>query len=192
MIFINSLSPSHRCCFHILLLSAVSGFILGCSEQAPPLPKTMLATSKPTSTALPTPSTVAKPEKQSKNLILRKLDSDKIRRGKVVYQTNCATCHGSNGESTPGWRNKGPNGKYPPPPLNGSAHTWHHSTETLEKMIREGSPPGMGGMPAWENKLTTQEIDDVIVWITSLWPEEIYSIWYKEIEQKNQKKKHHK
>ena len=192
MTIINSLSPSHRCCFHILLLSAVYGSILGCSEQTPPVPKTMLATSKPISTTLPTPSSIAKPEKQSKNVILRKLDSDKIRRGKVVYQTNCATCHGANGESTPGWRNKGPNGKYPPPPLNGSAHTWHHSTATLEKMIREGSPPGMGGMPAWENKLTTQEIDDVIVWITSIWPDEIYSIWYQEIEQKSQKKKHHK
>ncbi len=180
MTIINLLFPSHRCSFRILLLSAISGFILGCSEQAPPLPKTMLATSKPIPTSLPTPSSVAEPKKQSKNLTVRKLDSEKIRRGKIVYQTNCATCHDSNGEYTPGWRNKGPNGKYPPPPLNGSAHTWHHSTETLENMIREGSLSGMGGMPAWENKLTTQEIDDVIVWITSIWPNEIYSIWYKE------------
>ncbi len=49
-------------------------------------------------------------------------------------------------------------------------------------MIREGSPGG--GMPAWDGKLTNQQIDDVIVWIKSLWPDEVYDIWYKEIENK--------
>ena len=48
-------------------------------------------------------------------------------------------------------------------------------------MIREGSP-GVGGMPAWSGKLSDQEIGDVIVWIKTLWPDEIYDIWHKEIE----------
>jgi mono/diheme cytochrome c family protein len=131
-----------------------------------------------------TPS--AAPAQAPKNLAARKLDPEKIKRGEAVYLKNCANCHGPNGEATPGWRNPGPDGRYPPPPLDGSAHAWHHSTETLERMIRAGSPDG--GMPAWDGKLTNQEIDDVIVWIKSLWPDEVYDIWYKEIEVKPEPK----
>ena len=54
-------------------------------------------------------------------------------------------------------------------------------------MIREGSP-GPGGMPRWDGKLTNQQIDNVIVWIKSLWPDDVYDIWLKEIEQKPQPK----
>ena len=54
-------------------------------------------------------------------------------------------------------------------------------------MIRKGSPGG-GGMPPWDGKLTNQEIDDVIVWIKSLWPDDVYEVWYKEIEHKPQPK----
>ena len=55
-------------------------------------------------------------------------------------------------------------------------------------MIRKGSPGG-GGMPPWDGKLTNQEIDDVIVWIKSLWPDDVYEVWYKEIEHKPQPNK---
>jgi hypothetical protein len=37
-------------------------------------------------------------------------------------------------------------------------------------------------MPGWEGKLTEQEIDDILVWIKSLWPDEVYDAWYKRIE----------
>tara|TARA_Y100001936_G_scaffold94253_1_gene92763 strand:+ start:6788 stop:7336 length:549 start_codon:yes stop_codon:yes gene_type:complete len=133
-------------------------------------------------------------EKQQtqQNIVIRKLDAEKVKRGKIIYRANCANCHGKNGESKPGWRKRGADGKYPPPPLNGSAHTWHHSTTTLYKTIKEGSPPEIGNMPAWGNKLTDNEINDVIVWITSIWPEDLYAIWYKEVERRNQKTKEHK
>lgn len=179
---------------HLLLLGVASGFILGCSEPTPPVPKTILAPLRPLSTLSNTvtpPPPVAEPKQQTQTLEMRKLDPEKVKRGEVIYEANCATCHGPKGESTPGWRKQGADGRYPPPPLNGSAHTWHHSTETLEKMIREGSPSGMGGMPAWDDKLTNQEINDVTVWITSIWPDELYNIWYQEIEHKPHKKKQH-
>jgi mono/diheme cytochrome c family protein len=189
----KSFNLFHNYYQHFLLgIAAVS--IVGCSEPPPPAPKTMLAapisSSTPPDPVLSQPAD--KPKQELQNMVIRKLDSEKVRRGKIVYQTNCATCHGQNGESRPDWRKQGADGKYPPPPLNGSAHTWHHSTDTLTKVIREGSPPGIGGMPAWGDKLTDGEIDDVIVWITSIWSAEIYDIWYKEIEQKQQKKRQHK
>jgi len=181
-------------CCHLLLLGIATGFIVGCSEPLPPIPNTILAPST-SSSALPdttvqTPPPIAEPKQQSQTMVMRTLDPEKVKSGGIIYHTNCATCHGPNGESTPDWRNQGADNKYPPPPLNGSAHTWHHSSDTLQKIIREGSSSGIGGMPAWDNKLTNQEIDDVTVWITSIWPDEIYNIWYQEIEQKQQMKQH--
>ena len=196
------------------LLISMAGLLAACGESKSPTPskapaETSAPAAPPASTAPavsaepspspvesapppneparePTPSSTA-PMTQTKNLAARKLDPEKIKRGEAVYRTNCASCHGQNGEATPGWRTPGPDGRYPPPPLDGSAHAWHHSTETLEKMIREGSP-GPGGMPPWDGKLTNQQIDDVIVWIKSLWPDDVYEVWFKEIEQKPQPK----
>ncbi len=117
-------------------------------------------------------------------LVVRNLDSVQIQRGEAVYRANCTGCHGPNGEATPDWRKPNPDGKYPPPPLDSSAHAWHHSTEVLKKTILKGTPPEIGSMPAWEGKLTEQQVDDVVVWIKSLWSDEIYDLWYKNFEGK--------
>jgi len=117
-------------------------------------------------------------------MAVRNFDPTQIERGEIVFRANCVGCHGQNGEATPDWRTPGENGKYPPPPLNGTAHTWHHSTEVLKKTILKGTPPEFGSMPAWEGKLTEQQVDDVIVWIKSLWPDEVYDVWYKNFEDK--------
>jgi cytochrome c553 len=150
--------------YHLLVLCIVA-LILGCSD----------------STSLRTLS--GQPKINSKTgLIERNFDQAQIKRGETVYIANCIGCHGPNGEATPDWRKPNSDGKYPPPPLDGSAHAWHHSTDVLKKTILKGTPPEIGSMPAWEGKLTEQQIDDVIVWIKSLWPEEIYDIWYKNFE----------
>jgi mono/diheme cytochrome c family protein len=74
---------------------------------------------------------------------------------------------------------------YPPPPLDDTAHAWHHATPVLRKAIEEGSPPGTGDMPSWKGKLTDRQIDDVIVYIKSLWSDEVYRHWL-EIERQSQ------
>lgn len=117
-------------------------------------------------------------------LIKRNLDAAQIKRGEAVYRANCTGCHGQNGEATPDWRKPNPDGKYPPPPLDSSAHAWHHSTDVLKKTILKGTPPEIGSMPAWEGKLTEQQVDDVVVWIKSLWSDEIYDLWYRNFEGK--------
>lgn len=191
--------------FRIFLLVA-AGLLSSCGESKPPAgtptPPSSPASSETGSPAPADPGSAPKggqpsaeqqspkaasaPAEQPKNLAARKLATEKIRNGEDVYQKNCANCHGLNGEAKPDWRTPGPDGRYPPPPLDGSAHAWHHSTETLEKMIREGSQDG--AMPAWEGKLTNQQIENVVVWIKSLWPDEIYDIWLKEIEPKPESK----
>ncbi len=120
----------------------------------------------------------------STTMIKQNFNSEQIMRGEKVYVANCMGCHGPNGVGTPDWRKPNSDGKYPPPPLDGTAHAWHHSTDVLKKTILKGTPPEIGSMPAWEGKLTEQQIDDVIVWIKSLWPVEIYDLWYKNFENK--------
>ena len=68
--------------------------------------------------------------------------ADQVGVGKDLYAANCAACHGKNAEATPNWRQTDDQGRYPAPPLNGSAHTWHHSLDVLRRTINEG-----GGTP---------------------------------------------
>ena len=55
-----------------------------------------------------------------------------VDKGSTLFKQNCSSCHGVNAEGTPDWKKTDSNGKYPPPPLNGSAHAWHHSIEVLQ------------------------------------------------------------
>jgi mono/diheme cytochrome c family protein len=119
-------------------------------------------------------------------LLSRGLDLNQVGSGQQVYEQYCATCHGQEGKGQPGdWRAKRANGMYPPPPLDDTAHAWHHATPVLRRAIEEGSPPGVGDMPPWKGKLTDRQIDDVIVYIKSLWSDEVYRHWL-EIERQSQ------
>ena len=110
----------------------------------------------------------------------RKLDSSQIARGRAIYEKNCLECHGADGKGQPGdWRIRDAEGNYPPPPLDDSAHAWHHPTKVLMEAIRDGSPGGQGNMPAWKGKLSEQEMQDTVVYIKSLWTDPVYRLWMK-------------
>ena len=98
--------------------------------------------------------------------------------GGELYQVHCAECHGDNAEgSVANWREANEDGTFPPPPLDGSAHTWHHDMGALRRSIRFGGKPLGGTMPAFQETLSPEEIDSVIAHFQSLWPEEIYFRW---------------
>lgn len=116
----------------------------------------------------------------AETVIERRLDPAQVARGKAVYEKFCLECHGAGGRGQPGdWRVRDAEGHFPPPPLDDSAHAWHHPTAVLLEVIREGSPPGQGKMPAWKGRLTEQEMQDVVVYIKSLWSDEVYKLWSK-------------
>ncbi|MBN8772970.1 MAG: cytochrome C [Thiobacillus sp. 63-78] len=110
----------------------------------------------------------------------RKLDAAQLARGKTVYEKHCLECHGDAGKGQPGdWRIREADGYFPPPPLDDSAHAWHHPTAALLEVIRDGSPQGQGKMPAWKDTLSEQEMQDVVAYIKSLWSDPVYRLWQK-------------
>ena len=110
--------------------------------------------------------------------INRGYDPQLLSRGETAFQENCAVCHGQRAEGTvKEWQKRDDQGRYPPPPLNGTAHTWHHPIGSLFHTIQNGTLSIGGSMPPWKDKLTDEEIFSVIIWLTSLWPDEIYAAW---------------
>lgn len=107
----------------------------------------------------------------------RVTDRQTLSLGAQVYQTNCTRCHGAHAEGATNWQRPDAQGKYPPPPLNASGHAWHHPTDALKSFIKDGTGSSGGNMPAWRDKLGDQQIEAVIAWFQSLWPQEIYQAW---------------
>ncbi len=95
--------------------------------------------------------------------------------GKVVYDRQCAACHGANLEGQPEWRSRLPNGRMPAPPHDDSGHTWHHDDDTLFGLTKFGLTPPYGpagyqsDMPAFGSVLSDQQIWDVLAYIKSRW-----------------------
>ena len=107
----------------------------------------------------------------------RWFDESSVQKGAVLFKQNCASCHGNNAEGTRDWKKTDSNGKYPPPPLNGTAHAWHHSIEVLKETIQEGGVKLGGLMPPFKDKLSDKDIDAVIAFFQSKWPDDLYKKW---------------
>lgn len=117
------------------------------------------------------------------NVVERNIDPVQYSRGARLFQLNCAICHGKYGEGAKNWRHPDKDGKNPAPPLNGTGHTWHHSTKALVNVIRNGTAKIGGNMPAWKDKLSNSEVSLILTWITAQWPDEIYTAWYNRFHQ---------
>ncbi len=93
------------------------------------------------------------------------------RSGEQVFAMTCASCHGAGGEGADNWMMRGDDGRLPPPPLDGSGHTWHHSDNVLYGIVSEGGL-GLGfgsNMPAFKDQLTHEEIIAVLEYVKTLW-----------------------
>lgn len=97
-----------------------------------------------------------------------------VEAGRPLFKQYCAECHGLYAEGADNWQRPLANGNYPPPPLNGTAHAWHHPYPQLVKTIREGTK---GDMPAWGAVLQPEQIDLVIAYFQNFWPERGYELW---------------
>ncbi len=106
---------------------------------------------------------------------------DRIAFGRASYMEHCASCHGAQLEGQPNWRDRLPTGRLPAPPHDDSGHTWHHSFELLFAMTKHGlvppyAPPGyQTDMPAFGDRLSDDEIWNVLAYIRSRWSERVRS-----------------
>lgn len=109
-------------------------------------------------------------------------DRKQVERGQIIYRRFCARCHGANLEGQPNWRIRKPDGKLPAPPHDQTGHTWHHPDDVLFGIVKRGlvppyAPPDYpSDMPAWEGRLTNEDIWAVLAFIKSRWPEETRKI----------------
>ena len=100
-----------------------------------------------------------------------------IEAGEAVYRANCLSCHLEAGGGAENWWERDAEGKLPPPPLDGTAHTWHHDLGVLAKIVLDGGSRFGGNMPGFSTQLSAKEIVAVLAYIQSLWPDEVYEIW---------------
>ena len=104
--------------------------------------------------------------------------ASQLAQGKQLFAQNCQICHGAEGQGlAEDWRKPLADGSYPPPPLNGSAHTWHHPLSSLLNTISKGGQQYGGKMPAFGDKLSDREKMALIARIHDWWPESIYQQW---------------
>lgn len=99
-------------------------------------------------------------------------------RGAEVFASNCAQCHGSEAQGlVADWRQKQEDGSFPPPPLNGSAHAWHHPQSVLMQVIDNGGTAFGGKMPEFATVLEQADKLSAIAYFQSFWSDEIYQQW---------------
>jgi len=84
--------------------------------------------------------------------------------GKALYAKYCASCHGPNGVGEFNWMNR----DRAAPPLDSSAHAWHHEDAQLVSFILDKPVPD-SRMPAWRGILSRDDAIDLVAYIKTLW-----------------------
>ena len=117
----------------------VAALLAACGDEQPSTPAKRTLAPSPTATATTTPTATA-----ALILTLTPASTAPPARdtatssGQGIFQSNCAVCHGADGEGQPDWHIKKPDGVLPAPPLNGDGHTWHHWDGTLYAYVSRG------------------------------------------------------
>ena len=100
------------------------------------------------------------------------LSPAQLAEGKALYEANCAACHGINGEGQENWQNNNEDGTLRAPPHDSSGHTWHHTDQLLLQITSKGGKGLNSRMPAFEEKLTSEEITLTLEYIKTFWEPE--------------------
>ena len=121
-------------------------------------------------------------EKASKRDFERIYTQEQVNLGKKSYEQNCASCHGVDAKGADNHLQMAKKGIFLPPSLNDNSMVWHRNFATIVEQIESGTIRFEGGhMPAFKDKLTREQIHQIIFYLMSLWSDETYQRWYKEV-----------
>jgi len=115
-------------------------------------------------------------------LSVRQFDAASLRHGAELFAEHCAQCHGPEGQGHPDWQTPSGDQFAAAPPLNGTGNDWKRTRAQLAAVIRDGARRATDKaeiMPSWKGRLKEPDIEDVINYMQSLWPADIYEAWSK-------------
>ncbi len=120
-------------------------------------------------------------ERKDISIVLGYLEGSTVQLGSVLYDEQCASCHGQNLEGQPNWHKRDQDGYLPAPPHDETGHTWHHTDKDLFEMTKYGIQAFAGEgyktrMPIYKDILSDSEILAVLSFIKSGWPTEVIQI----------------
>jgi mono/diheme cytochrome c family protein len=100
-----------------------------------------------------------------------------VAHGRVVYEQQCAACHGAKAEGVRDWEQRDSHGELPAPPHDRRGHTWKHSDAMLYRIVRQGWRDPFNKterltMPAFDGKLSRDDTIAVIAYLKTLWTPE--------------------
>ena len=113
-------------------------------------------------------------------------DDPQLAESQIIYETNCAHCHGYylEGQLYSTLDNTVQNGLHTVPPHDSEGHTWQHPDQLIIQSVLQGiqSPLNHFPMTAFEGTLTEDEILGLIDYMRLYWTEEQieYQAWLTE------------
>ena len=113
---------------------------------------------------------------------IRTFDLDSIKRGAHLFAEHCVLCHGPQAQGHPDWQTPSDGSFAAAPPLNGTGNDWKRSRAVLAATIQNGvrrKSDNVDVMPAWKGRLSERDVEDVLNWMQSIWPAEVYDAWTK-------------
>jgi mono/diheme cytochrome c family protein len=114
--------------------------------------------------------------------VVRHFDSASITRGARLFEEHCVVCHGPQAQGHPDWQTPSDGSFAAAPPLNGTGNDWKRSRTELAATIQNGvrrKSDKVDVMPAWKGRLSEGDIEDMLNWLQSLWPADVYETWTK-------------
>ena len=113
---------------------------------------------------------------------LRQFEPGSVARGAQLFGERCAICHGPDGQGHPDWQRPSDGAFAAAPPLNGTGNDWKRSRKELAEIIKSGVRRKADKtmiMPSMHGKLNDRDIEDILNWLQSLWPADVYETWNK-------------
>ncbi len=161
-----------------LLALAFTLILMGCGPPGRGESGQALSSATPTVEVTATPTEVSLPQIEGPVDGADASNPQLVALGEILYQQQCASCHGAELEGQPNWKIRDENGFLPAPPHDETGHTWHHPDEQLFEITKIGTEAFVGrgyrsNMIGFGDQLDDSEIWAVLAYIKSRWPARI-------------------